>query len=132
MKRQVVPGALRTLRLRPGRKYCRLGDLASQVGWKHDALITKLEGKRKEKSSLYYKQKLVLAGLRRRAEANVASKLTDVNAKLQELGHTLKPRQTTTAPAAAAGGKKAAAAGGKKAAAGGKKKAAAAAEEEED
>ena len=126
MKRQVVPSALRTLRLRPGRKYCRLGDLASQVGWKHDALITKLEGKRKEKSGLYYKQKLVLAGLRRRAEANVASKLTDVDAKLLELGHRLRPKQTTAAPAAAAGGKKAAAA------AGGKKKAAAAAEEEED
>ena len=93
MKRVVVPGALRTLRLRPGRKFCRLGDLASQVGWKHDTLITKLEGVRKEKSGLYYKNKLELAKLKRKAETNVASKLGDVEKKLQELGHLLPARQ---------------------------------------
>ena len=117
VKRQVVPGALRTVRLRPGRKYCRLGDLSSQVGWKHNDLIAKLEAKRKERSAATYKVKKSLVGLRRQAETSVAGKLGDINAKLVELGHTLAPKTEVAAkPAAAkaAGGKKAA---GKKAAA---------------
>jgi len=92
MKRVVVPGALRTLRLRPGRKFCRLGDLAAQVGWKHDKLITRLETSRKEKSAAYYKTKLEMAKLKRKAEVNVAGKLTEVEKKLQELGHLLPER----------------------------------------
>ncbi len=31
VKKVVIPQALRVLRLRPGRKYCRLGDLSEQV-----------------------------------------------------------------------------------------------------
>jgi hypothetical protein len=92
------------------------------VGWKHDTLITKLESKRKDKSAQYYKQKLLLAGLRRKAEANVASKVSDINKKLQELGHVLKPKEKVEVVAA----KKAAASAG-----GGKKKAAAAADDDE-
>ena len=120
VKRQVVPGALRTVRLRPGRKYCRLGDLSSQVGWKHNDLIAKLEAKRKERSAATYKVKKSLVGLRRQAESSVAGKLGEINSKLVELGHTLAPKAETAVakPAAgkAAGGKKAA---GKKAAAAG-------------
>ena len=117
MKRQLVPGALRTLRLRPGRKFCRLGDLASQVGWKHDALITKLEATRKTKSAAYYNTKKTLAGLRRTAEKNVAGKLTDVDKKLQALGHLLPPKPQQQQPAKPAQAKAAAGGKGKKAAA---------------
>jgi large subunit ribosomal protein L13Ae len=57
LKRQVVPAAIRTIRLKPGRKFCRLGDLASHVGWKHNDLIGKLEEKRKIRDAAYYKTK---------------------------------------------------------------------------
>ena len=120
LKRLVVPGALRTVRLRPGRKYCRLGDLASQVGWKHNDLITKLEAKRKERSSTAYKLKKTLAGLRRQAETSVASKVSDIDSKLLALGHSLAPKPAVAAkPAAAksAAGKKASGKAGGKAAA---------------
>jgi len=33
-KRVVVPDALKLIRLKNERKYCSLGDLAAQVGWK--------------------------------------------------------------------------------------------------
>ena len=113
LKRQVVPGALRTVRLRPGRKYCRLGDLASQVGWKHNDLIAKLEAKRKERSAATYKVKKSLLGLKRKAETSVASKLSDIDSKLLALGHSLAPKPAVSAPKPAAGKK----AAGKKAAA---------------
>ena len=112
LKRQVVPGALRTLRLRPGRKYCRLGDLSSQVGWKHNDLIAKLEAKRKERSAATYKVKKSLAGLRRQAETSVASKVADIDSKLVAMGHKMGEKQAVAKPAVAkkAAGKKAAAA----------------------
>jgi len=75
MKRVVVPAALRILRLKPGRKFCRLGDLASSVGWAHNGLIAKLETKRKTKSSAYYVQKKQMAGLKAKAIASLGDKL---------------------------------------------------------
>jgi len=54
----VVPAALKVLRLKPERKFCRLGDMASQYGWKHNQLIARLESARKVKSSAFFtKQK---------------------------------------------------------------------------
>jgi large subunit ribosomal protein L13Ae len=75
MKRVVVPAALRVLRLKPGRKYCRLGDLASSVGWAHNGLIAKLESKRMTYSSAYYLRKKQLAVLKKKAMANLGDKL---------------------------------------------------------
>jgi large subunit ribosomal protein L13Ae len=75
MKRVVVPAALRVLRLKPGRKYCRLGDLASSVGWAHNGLIAKLESKRMTYSSAYYLRKKQLAVLKKKALANLGDKL---------------------------------------------------------
>ncbi|CAI8014520.1 60S ribosomal protein L13a [Geodia barretti] len=40
-KRMVVPCALRVLRLKPGRKYCVLGRLSHEVGWKYQRLKAK-------------------------------------------------------------------------------------------
>jgi len=76
MKRVVVPFALRVLRLKPGRKYCRLGDLASSVGWAHNGLIKKLEGKRMTYSAAYYARKKSLALLKKKAMDNLAGKLS--------------------------------------------------------
>lgn len=40
-KRVVVPQALRVLRLRPGRKYCTVGRLSHEVGWKYQDVVTR-------------------------------------------------------------------------------------------
>jgi large subunit ribosomal protein L13Ae len=63
IKRKVIPEALRYIRLRPGRKFCRVGDLATAFGWKHNALIASLETKRKTKAAAYYATKKVMLWL---------------------------------------------------------------------
>ena len=67
VKRLVVPDALKVLRLQHGHKFCKLGDLATSVGWKHEASVAHLEGKRKEAAAEFYKAKKEL--LRKRAKA---------------------------------------------------------------
>jgi len=94
MKRVVVPFALRVLRLKPGRKYCRLGDLASSVGWAHNGLIKKLEDKRMTGSAAHYLRKKQLALLKKKATDNVASKLSKVG--------PASVKATATAPATSA------------------------------
>ena len=38
-KRMVVPQALRVLRLKPGRKYCTVGRLGHEFGWKYRDVV---------------------------------------------------------------------------------------------
>ena len=42
VKRVVVPQALRVLRLKPGRKYCTVGRLSHEVGWKYKDVVERL------------------------------------------------------------------------------------------
>ncbi len=46
-KRQVIPDALRIMRLKTHRNFCQLGQLATEVGWKHQSLVGRLEARRK-------------------------------------------------------------------------------------
>merc|ERR1712151_1337498 len=57
-KRMVIPHCLKVLRLRPERRYCKLGDLSQSYGWKHQDLLARLESQRKVKSSAFHKKKL--------------------------------------------------------------------------
>lgn len=41
IKRMVVPQALRVLRLKPGRKYCTVGRLSHEVGWKYQDVVAR-------------------------------------------------------------------------------------------
>jgi hypothetical protein len=41
VKRVVVPQALRVLRLKPGRKYCTVGRLSHEVGWKYQDVVAR-------------------------------------------------------------------------------------------
>jgi large subunit ribosomal protein L13Ae len=84
--RQVVPSALRILRLRPERKYCRLGDLASAVGWQHNTLIKRLEEKRKVRSAAWYKVKKIEKKLKAQAIKNTAASLNTITQPLIKLG----------------------------------------------
>lgn len=43
MKRMVVPAALRVLRVKPMRKVTSLKRLSTENGWKHSAVVEKLE-----------------------------------------------------------------------------------------
>lgn len=50
-KRVVVPQALRVLRLRPGRKYCTVGRLSHEVGWKYQDVVARCVSVRDRKRS---------------------------------------------------------------------------------
>merc|ERR1712078_798376 len=52
-----VPQALRVLRLRPGKKYCTVGRLVHEFGWKYRDIVEKLEERRKVKGQAYYERK---------------------------------------------------------------------------
>merc|ERR1712217_768004 len=57
-KRMVIPHCLKVLRLRPERRYCKLGDLSQSYGWKHQDLLNRLESQRKVKSAAFHKKKM--------------------------------------------------------------------------
>merc|ERR1711862_976407 len=73
-KRHVVPSALRVLRLQPHRKFCVLGRLAHEVGWKYQHVISTLEAKRKVKAAVYYKKKRADLALKAKAASQVAAR----------------------------------------------------------
>jgi len=87
MKRKVIPAALRTVRLKPGRKYCIIKDLAHSVGWKHKVLVDQLEDKRRAKSDVHYQRKKAKDTLRSKAEAAAAPELAKVNEVLSAAGY---------------------------------------------
>jgi large subunit ribosomal protein L13Ae len=84
-KRQVVPAALKVLRLKNYRKYCVLGELTQQVGWKRHDLIEKLETKRKERSKNFHARKL--DHLKKRRQATNHSDFKDLRERLSKLGY---------------------------------------------
>ncbi|RKP14947.1 60S ribosomal protein L16 [Piptocephalis cylindrospora] len=87
MKRMVVPQALRVLRLRPGRKYCTVKRLSSEVGWKYESVVDKLEAKRKVRSQAYYERKLALAKIHTKAVASKADALKPIQDKITAYGY---------------------------------------------
>eukprot|EP01035_Chromulina_nebulosa_P020222 gene20222-26252_t len=57
LKRVVVSGALKAIRLRPDRNYSVLGELSKEVGWGYQELVNNLESQRKIKEQAYYAEK---------------------------------------------------------------------------
>lgn len=79
-KREIVTDALRSVKLSSFRKFCRLGDLSSQVGWGKAELVDNLENKRKDRAATWHKKRI--------AEANKVRKalnLKEINAVKAEL-----------------------------------------------
>ncbi|KAK4222521.1 BAG domain-containing protein, partial [Podospora fimiseda] len=78
-KKMVVPQALRVLRLQPGRKYCTVGRLSHEVGWKYQDVVARLEERRKAKGAAYYERKKLAARQLTEAKktAKVDSKTTE-------------------------------------------------------
>jgi large subunit ribosomal protein L13Ae len=85
-KRQVVPSALRVLRLKPRRKYCQLSRLSHEVGWKYQTVVATLEKRRKLKSTVYYKRKVADRKLLEKAKLNVAKKTEQYQKVLEAFG----------------------------------------------
>jgi len=85
-KRMVVPQALRVLRLQQGRKFCRVGRLSHEFGWKHADVVSRLEERRKVKGAAYYERKKAV--IRQRAEAQrKASVPEETKKELAKLGY---------------------------------------------
>ncbi|TLD19057.1 hypothetical protein PpBr36_07908 [Pyricularia pennisetigena] len=85
-KKMVVPQALRVLRLQPGRKYCTVGRLSHEVGWKYQDVVARLEERRKAKAGAYYERKKLAARQRSESKktANVDKKTAET---LQAYGY---------------------------------------------
>ncbi|KAI9675462.1 MAG: hypothetical protein M1822_008940 [Bathelium mastoideum] len=87
-KRVVVPQALRVLRLKPGRKYCTVGRLGHEFGWKYQDVVARLEERRKVKSQAYYERKKAarkqLSEARKQAEQSLDSKTRE---QLEKYGY---------------------------------------------
>lgn len=84
-KKMVVPCALRVVRLRPDRKYTRLGRISSELGWKYADVIERLEAKRKVFSAAHYERVKAAAKLRRKAIE--AADLSSVAETLEASGY---------------------------------------------
>eukprot|EP00054_Salpingoeca_dolichothecata_P036948 m.9320 g.9320 ORF g.9320 m.9320 type:complete len:202 (+) comp7170_c0_seq1:50-655(+) len=86
-KKMVIPSAMRVVRLAPNRKYCTLGRLSHEVGWKYQDIIGTLEAKRKAAGKTFYEEKKNKAKLQAQAVKNTAKQTEAIDAKLQELGY---------------------------------------------
>ena len=86
-KRVVVPAALKVMRLKPGRDFTVMGDLAHSVGWKHRDLLKRLESKRKADGTEFYEKKKAAMAKKREAESACASELAKVNEVLAASGY---------------------------------------------
>lgn len=75
-KRMVIPNALRVIRLKTHRNYCRLGDMSSRVGWKHDLLLKRLEDKRRVRSEAYFQKKLAKTAALTKAKETALKELS--------------------------------------------------------
>merc|ERR1719325_593901 len=76
-KRMVVPSCLKVLRMKKERHFCRLGELSTEVGWKQDALIKRLEDQRKVKSEAFFKKKVAMKKEMAEKKATVALSAED-------------------------------------------------------
>ncbi|CZT16611.1 60S ribosomal protein L13a [Ramularia collo-cygni] len=85
-KRMVVPQALRVLRLKPGRKYCTVGRLGHEFGWKYQDVVARLEERRKVKGQAYYERKS--AARKNLLEAKKNAKIPEATQKqLEQYGY---------------------------------------------
>jgi large subunit ribosomal protein L13Ae len=84
VKKMVVPQALKVLRLDSKRKYCKIGDMSSQVGWTKSSVISKLEAKRKQVSNGWYLKKKEALKLKEKATAAAHASLSEAERKLLE------------------------------------------------
>merc|ERR1712062_534368 len=86
VKRVVVPSCLKVLRLKQRRKFCTVGRISHEVGWKYQGVVSTLEARRKVKASRYHKKQVDEAKLRLAATQAVAAKIAPHQAVIESLG----------------------------------------------
>lgn len=86
-KRLVIPAALKVLRLHPRRKFCRLGRLSHEVGWKYQTVVATLEAKRKVKSKVYYERVKTQKQLREQAAIDISDKIAPYQKVIESYGY---------------------------------------------
>ncbi|CAH0558033.1 unnamed protein product [Brassicogethes aeneus] len=86
-KRVVVPGALRVICLKPGRKFCHVGRLSHEVGWKYQSVVRTLESKRKVKAVLSIRKRDKLKKITKKAGEKVAKQVAPFSAVINSYGY---------------------------------------------
>ena len=87
-KRMVVTDALRLIKVKQYRPCCMLSELCSKVGWKHEAVLERLEAKRINRAKKYHTVKLASLKLRQQKEKLKASaSVAQINEKLAKFGY---------------------------------------------
>jgi large subunit ribosomal protein L13Ae len=87
IKKLVVPAALRIVRLRPGRRYCKIGRISHELGWGYQDIVATLEEKRKVKAKEFYVKKKEEASLKKKAAENVSKEVAQYDTALAALGY---------------------------------------------
>jgi large subunit ribosomal protein L13Ae len=85
-KRVVVPAALKVIRLKPNRKFCTVGRISYEMGWKFRDVVEDLEAKRRVKSAAFYKAKKEAAQAQAKAVAGSAE-IKKIDATLAQYGY---------------------------------------------
>merc|ERR1712038_1910347 len=88
-KKMVIPSALKVLRLRHGRKFCSLGRLGHEVGWKYQDIVETLEAKRKVKGEAFFKGQKEVEKAKQLAvkDAKLAKRLAPHQKIIESYGH---------------------------------------------
>jgi len=88
-KRMVVPAAMRVVRLNPRRKFCTVGRLSHEVGWKYQSVIETLEMKRKAKAAISFAKKKKEIKLREQAKKVLDKKIDKHRKVITSYGYTV-------------------------------------------
>jgi large subunit ribosomal protein L13Ae len=90
-KKWVVQQALRVVNVQSHRKYCKLADLCSRVGWKYGPVVEKLEKRRLTNAGTWHNKRVAQKNLLNQARKEVVTKNTGnvkaINEKLAKLGY---------------------------------------------
>merc|ERR1711913_233985 len=88
-KKMVIPTALKVLRLKHGRRFCSLGRLGHEVGWKYQDIVAALEAKRKVKGEAFHKSKIEVAKAKNAVmkDAKVAKRIAPFQQIIESYGH---------------------------------------------
>ena len=77
------------LRLKHGRRFCSLGRLGHEVGWKYQDIIEALEAKRKVKSEAFHAKKVKVEKAKAEVlkDAKVAKQIAPLNEVIASYGY---------------------------------------------
>merc|ERR1712027_51931 len=88
-KKMVITSALKVLRLKAGRRFCVLGRLGHEVGWKYQDIVAALEAKRKVKGEAFYKanQEVAKAKVAVLKDAKIAKRIAPYQESIEGYGY---------------------------------------------